>query len=107
MVGGNGKSAVARVFNWKTIPLFWILFSVFISLPRLLTSRIVERGPTFVQMLYGNMLCSLGWIIATPVIILISRRFFISGPRWFVHLLIHLVSCAVFCVLTLSSFSRL
>ncbi len=107
MVGGNGKSAVARVFNWKTIPLFWILFSVFISLPRLITSRFIEGGPAFLETLYGNLLCSLGWIVATPAILLISKRFFISGRRWFVYVMVHLVSCAVFCVLTLSCFSLL
>ncbi len=107
MVGTNGKSAVARVFNWKTIPLFWILFSVFIASPKLITYRLLPRGATFLQTLYADLLCSAGWIAATPAILLLSRKFFIGGRRWWGHALVHLAACGVFSVLTLSSFTLL
>ena len=89
------KSAAARLLNWRFILLFWFLFAVFITLPRMVTSYWTGQEFSFLRDLSGNLLCCLTWALATPIIVRLAQRFMIAGPRWLLHLLFHIAACTL------------
>jgi len=96
-----------RLLSWRSVLLFWLGYSAFVSLPALVSSPLFEQETSFVSTWSSYLLFGALWALATPLILTLARRLFISGPRRWVNLVLHLIACGVISVLQLTVFTEL
>lgn len=104
MINSSGESDLARWINWKTVLLWWVFFAVFKTVPVALTIPFTHREIWLAGFFAAYLLFSLLWAAATPLILGLARRFFVSGRRWLRHLIVHVVASGVFSVLILAAY---
>ncbi len=89
---------IAHITNLKTALVFWVLFALFISLPRVIINRILGVEANFIESLIPNLSCSVLVALQTPFMLWLSRRFSFSTPPILLSVAIHLLACIIFCL---------
>ncbi len=85
-------------FGWKITLLFWLCFGLFLTCSQALTSWLSQRAFLFSSALTANVICSLLWALATPLILKLARRFVIGGAGWPWRLAFHIGASMAFSV---------
>lgn len=97
--GSTGRRSELR---WVLIALGWTFYGVFFASQVVVTRAYLGRPLRIGGTLSIWLLCAFLWLVATPLILWLARRFPLERHRWVASLLIHLASGATISLLLLA-----
>jgi two-component system, LytTR family, sensor kinase len=95
----------SALLKWLLIGAGWTLFAFFFASEVLVRGAYAGRPLEIWRALSGWLICALLWLIATPLILWLARRFPLERPRWLTSTLFHLAAGSLLSLLLLALYA--
>lgn len=88
--------------KWSLIAAGWTLFALFFASEVIVSRAYSGRPVKLGQTLAAWLMCALIWFAATPLVLMLAKRFPLERRRWLVSSLVHITAAAALSFLLLA-----